>query len=84
MNELAGTRPESISRLQWFALVTIAGAIFLNTAPYIGLLTNTPNFRQTLNYRQGAADTRGSRGGARRGADHEAGERNGARVDSTA
>jgi hypothetical protein len=44
MNELAGTRPESISRLQWFALVTIAGAIFLNTAPYIGLLTNTPNF----------------------------------------
>jgi rare lipoprotein A len=41
MHERAGTRPESISRLQWFALVTIAGAIFLNTAPYIGLLTNT-------------------------------------------
>ena len=38
MHERAGTRPESISRLQWFALVTIAGAILLNTAPNIGFL----------------------------------------------
>jgi rare lipoprotein A len=41
MHERAGTRPGSISLL--FALVTIAGAIFLNTAPYRGLLTNQPN-----------------------------------------
>jgi hypothetical protein len=34
--------PGSILRLQLFALVTIAGAISLNTAIYIGLLTNTP------------------------------------------
>ena len=42
MYECAGTRPGSILRLQLFALVTIAGAISLNTAIYIGLLTNTP------------------------------------------
>jgi hypothetical protein len=41
MYERAGTRPGSISPLQLFALVTIASAIFLNTAPYIGLVTNT-------------------------------------------
>src|SRR5262249_17945521 len=44
MHERAGTRPESISRLQWFALVVLAGAIFPNAGPYIGLLTNAPNF----------------------------------------
>jgi rare lipoprotein A len=43
MHERAGTRPSSIS-LRLFALVTIASAIFLNTAPYMGLLTNKPNF----------------------------------------
>jgi hypothetical protein len=32
-------RPGSISPLQLFALVTIASAIFLNTAPYIRLVT---------------------------------------------
>ena len=42
MYECAGTRPGSILRLQLFALVTIAGAISLNAAIYIGLLTNTP------------------------------------------
>src|SRR5262245_26674509 len=42
MHERTGVRPGSMSCLQWFASVTIAGAIFLNTAPYIGLLTNTP------------------------------------------
>src|SRR5262245_10560978 len=42
MYERAGTRPGSISPLEVFALVLIAGAIFLNTAPYIGFLTNTP------------------------------------------
>ena len=42
MFERIGTRPGSISPLQLFTLVTIASAIFLNTAPYIGLLTNTP------------------------------------------
>src|SRR5262245_56890622 len=42
MHERTGAPPESMSCLQWFALVTIAGAILLNTAPYIGLLTNTP------------------------------------------
>jgi rare lipoprotein A len=42
MHERAGTRPSSISlRL---ALATLAGAIFLNTAPYIRLLTNAPKF----------------------------------------
>jgi rare lipoprotein A len=41
MYERVGTRPGSISPLQLFALVTIASAIFLNTAPYIGLVTNT-------------------------------------------
>jgi len=44
MHERTGAPPESMSCLQWFALVTIAGAILLNAAPYIGLLTNTPNF----------------------------------------
>ena len=34
------SKPVIISLLPVFALVTIAGAIFLNTAPYIGLLTN--------------------------------------------
>ena len=43
MHERAGTRP-GISLLCLFALVTLAGAIFLNTARYIGLLTNTPKF----------------------------------------
>jgi rare lipoprotein A len=43
MHERAGTRPV-ISPLCLFALVTLAGAIFLNTAPYIGLLTNTHKF----------------------------------------
>src|SRR5215510_11017361 len=42
MHERAGTWPSSISPLRVFALVLIAGAIFLNTEPYIGLLTNTP------------------------------------------
>src|SRR6266536_3527507 len=42
MHQRAGTRLGSISPLQLFALVTIAGAIFLNTAPYIALLTYTP------------------------------------------
>ena len=42
MYECAGTRPGSILRLQLFALVTIVGAISLNAAIYIGLLTNTP------------------------------------------
>jgi rare lipoprotein A len=43
MHERAGTRP-GISPLFLFALVTLAGAIFLNTAPYIRLLTNAPKF----------------------------------------
>jgi rare lipoprotein A len=43
MHERAGTRP-GVSLLCLFALVTLAGAIFLNTAPYIDLLTNTPKF----------------------------------------
>jgi len=39
MYERTGT-PGNISLLQVFALVTIVGAIFLNTAPYIDVLTN--------------------------------------------
>jgi rare lipoprotein A len=42
MHERASTRPRIISPLQLFALVTIAGAIFLNTARYIDLFSNTP------------------------------------------
>jgi rare lipoprotein A len=43
MHERASTRPPiTISLLQLFALVMIAGAIFLNTAPYIDLRSNTP------------------------------------------
>jgi peptidoglycan lytic transglycosylase len=42
MHERTGTRP-GISPL-CLALVTLAGAIFLNTAPYIRLLTNAPKF----------------------------------------
>src|SRR5919106_6592316 len=46
MHERTGTRRGGIS-LQLSALITIAGAIFLNTAPYIGLLTNTPKSDET-------------------------------------
>jgi hypothetical protein len=42
MHQRAGTRPSGISPLQLFALVTIAGAILLHTALFIGFLTNTP------------------------------------------
>ena len=42
MHECAGTRPGNIFLLQLFALVTIVGAVFLKTAPYIGPLTSAP------------------------------------------
>jgi hypothetical protein len=42
MHERASTRPRIFSPLQLFALVTITGAIFLNTARYIDLFSNTP------------------------------------------
>jgi rare lipoprotein A len=42
MHERAGLRPGSIPFLQLFALVTITGAVFFHTAPYIGLLSNAP------------------------------------------
>jgi rare lipoprotein A len=44
MQERAGTRP-GISLLR-LALVTLAGAIFLHTAPYIRVLTNAPKFEK--------------------------------------
>ena len=42
MHERAGTRSSNTSSLQLFALLTIAGAVFLKTAPHIGPLTSTP------------------------------------------
>ena len=46
MHERACMRPR-MSPLQVLALVTIAGAIFLHTALYISLLTNTPRSDKT-------------------------------------
>jgi rare lipoprotein A len=46
MHERTDTRWR-VTRLQLFALITIAGAIFLNTAPYIDLITNTPRSDKT-------------------------------------
>src|SRR5262249_36321736 len=42
MHERAGTRPGNISLLHLFALVTIAGAVFLKTAIHVGHLTTAP------------------------------------------
>ena len=42
MHERAGTRSGNISPLELFALLTIAGAVFLKTAPHIGPLTTAP------------------------------------------
>ena len=42
MHERAGTRSGNISPLQLFALLTIAGAVFIKTAPHIGPLTTAP------------------------------------------
>lgn len=42
MHEPAGSRPGSVSFLQLFSWVTIAGAIFLHTAPCLRLASNTP------------------------------------------
>src|SRR5262245_36427683 len=42
MHEPAGTRPGNISLLHLFALVTIAGAVFLKTAIHVGHLTTAP------------------------------------------
>src|SRR5215469_2097437 len=42
MHERAGTRPGNVSPLQLFALVTIAGAVFLKSAIHIGPLTSVP------------------------------------------
>src|SRR5262249_51864293 len=42
MHERAGARPGNGFALQLFALVTIVGAVFLKTAPYIGPLTSAP------------------------------------------
>ena len=42
MHERAGTRSGNISPLQLFALLTIAGAVFIKTAPHIGPLTSAP------------------------------------------
>ena len=78
MYECAGTRPGSILRLQLFALLTIAGAISLNTAIYIGLLTNTPKPDNPATIAEPAAYTRQvrvSRGRACGRARHEAGDR---------
>jgi rare lipoprotein A len=42
MHERAGTRLGNISPLELFALLTIAGAVFIKTAPHIGPLTTAP------------------------------------------
>ena len=42
MHEPAGSRPSSVSFFQLFSWVTIAGAIFLHTAPCLRLVSNTP------------------------------------------
>ena len=42
MHERAGTRLGNISPLDLFALLTIAGAVFIKTAPHIGPLTTAP------------------------------------------
>jgi hypothetical protein len=74
----------SISLLVW---VTVAGAVFLNTAFSIGLLNNTAKSNKPAIIAEApfAADQAAVRVvGARRDAEHEAGECDDARAGSTA
>ena len=76
MHERAGTRSGNISPLQLFALLTIAGAVFIKTAPHIGPLTTAPKSDNPATIAEATPDKpSGSLSGARRIAEDEAEER---------
>jgi hypothetical protein len=56
MHEPAGSRPSSVSFLQLFSWVTIAGAIFLHTAPCLRFPDSTPKSNQPVAEEPSASD----------------------------